>query len=107
MLSRPYAFNCILRLRTSTEFKPGHSVSAHLTTFGLSYWGIVILQFLLSHLFFPVFCSMDTSSQIHNMKMFSTLFVVILMQHMLMTSILLIMLDFPGMNYSLQFSFFG
>ncbi|XP_028773087.1 protein transport protein sec24 isoform X1 [Neltuma alba] len=25
MLSRPYAFGCILRLRTSTEFKPGHS----------------------------------------------------------------------------------
>ncbi|KAK8271006.1 hypothetical protein V6Z12_D11G234700 [Gossypium hirsutum] len=25
MLSRPYAFNCILRLRTSTEFKLGHS----------------------------------------------------------------------------------
>ncbi|KAL5832576.1 hypothetical protein ACOSQ3_016250 [Xanthoceras sorbifolium] len=24
MLSRPYAFNCILRLRTSSEFKPGH-----------------------------------------------------------------------------------
>ncbi|MFQ6671235.1 hypothetical protein Gotur_035843, partial [Gossypium turneri] len=28
MLSRPYAFNCVLRLRTSTEFKPGHSVTA-------------------------------------------------------------------------------
>lgn len=27
MLSRPYAFNCIMRLRTSSEFKPGHSVS--------------------------------------------------------------------------------
>ncbi|XP_031266073.1 protein transport protein Sec24-like At3g07100 [Pistacia vera] len=25
MLSQPYAFNCVLRLRTSTEFKPGHS----------------------------------------------------------------------------------
>ncbi|KAM7496929.1 hypothetical protein LguiA_021343 [Lonicera macranthoides] len=25
MLSRPYAFNCILRVRTSSEFKPGHS----------------------------------------------------------------------------------
>ncbi|KAM7272639.1 hypothetical protein ACFE04_027302 [Oxalis oulophora] len=25
MLSRPYAFNCVLRLRTSTEFKQGHS----------------------------------------------------------------------------------
>ncbi|KAF7805716.1 protein transport protein SEC24 [Senna tora] len=25
MLSRPYAFSCVLRLRTSTEFKPGHS----------------------------------------------------------------------------------
>ncbi|KAA3456986.1 60S ribosomal protein L11-like [Gossypium australe] len=25
MLSRSYAFNCVLRLRTSTEFKPGHS----------------------------------------------------------------------------------
>lgn len=25
MLSRPYAFNCILRLRTSSEFSPGHS----------------------------------------------------------------------------------
>ncbi|XP_039004723.1 protein transport protein SEC24-like [Hibiscus syriacus] len=25
MLSRPYAFNCVLRLRTSTEFKSGHS----------------------------------------------------------------------------------
>ncbi|KAE8676384.1 40S ribosomal protein S25-3-like [Hibiscus syriacus] len=25
MLSRPYAFNCVLRLRTFTEFKPGHS----------------------------------------------------------------------------------
>ncbi|TYI80434.1 hypothetical protein E1A91_D05G087300v1 [Gossypium mustelinum] len=25
MLSRLYAFNCVLRLRTSTEFKPGHS----------------------------------------------------------------------------------
>ncbi|KAG5515797.1 hypothetical protein RHGRI_036743 [Rhododendron griersonianum] len=25
MLSRPYAFNCILRLRTSSEFKTGHS----------------------------------------------------------------------------------
>ncbi|XP_065867015.1 protein transport protein SEC23 D isoform X2 [Euphorbia lathyris] len=25
MLSRPYAFGCILRLRTSSEFKPGHS----------------------------------------------------------------------------------
>ncbi|KAI4322430.1 hypothetical protein L6164_022126 [Bauhinia variegata] len=25
MLSRPYAFNCVLRLRTSTEFKPGNS----------------------------------------------------------------------------------
>nr|KJB55613.1 hypothetical protein B456_009G085000 [Gossypium raimondii]KJB55614.1 hypothetical protein B456_009G085000 [Gossypium raimondii] len=24
---RPYAFNCVLRLRTSTEFKPGHSVN--------------------------------------------------------------------------------
>jgi len=26
MLSRPYAFGCVLRLRTSTEFKPGNSV---------------------------------------------------------------------------------
>ncbi|XP_010542560.1 PREDICTED: protein transport protein SEC24-like isoform X2 [Tarenaya hassleriana] len=25
MLSRPYAFNCVLRLRASTEFQPGHS----------------------------------------------------------------------------------
>lgn len=25
MLSRPYAFNCVLRLRTSSEFKVGHS----------------------------------------------------------------------------------
>ncbi|GLT63882.1 hypothetical protein SLA2020_364130 [Shorea laevis] len=25
MLSRPYAFNCVLRLRTSSEFQPGHS----------------------------------------------------------------------------------
>ncbi|XP_019164130.1 PREDICTED: protein transport protein Sec24A [Ipomoea nil] len=25
MLSRPYAFNCVLRLRTSSEYKPGHS----------------------------------------------------------------------------------
>lgn len=25
MLSRPYAFSCVLRLRTSTEFKPGNS----------------------------------------------------------------------------------
>ncbi|KAK6144200.1 hypothetical protein DH2020_021020 [Rehmannia glutinosa] len=25
MLSRPYAFNCVLRVRTSTEFKLGHS----------------------------------------------------------------------------------
>ncbi|THG03863.1 hypothetical protein TEA_000577 [Camellia sinensis var. sinensis] len=25
MLSRPYAFNCILRLRASSEFKTGHS----------------------------------------------------------------------------------
>ncbi|PIA28240.1 hypothetical protein AQUCO_07200115v1 [Aquilegia coerulea] len=25
MLSRPYAFGCVLRLRTSSEFKPGHS----------------------------------------------------------------------------------
>ncbi|XP_050234495.1 protein transport protein SEC23 D isoform X1 [Mercurialis annua] len=25
MLSRPYAFGCILRMRTSSEFKPGHS----------------------------------------------------------------------------------
>ncbi|XP_052479170.1 uncharacterized protein LOC105802580 isoform X1 [Gossypium raimondii] len=25
MPSRPYAFTCVLRLRTSTEFKPGHS----------------------------------------------------------------------------------
>ncbi|KAK1322851.1 hypothetical protein QJS10_CPA02g00990 [Acorus calamus] len=25
MLSRPYAFNCVLRLRTSTDFKTGHS----------------------------------------------------------------------------------
>jgi len=25
MLNRPYAFNCVLRLRTSTEFKPGNS----------------------------------------------------------------------------------
>ncbi|KAK2433683.1 Sec23/Sec24 protein transport family protein [Trifolium repens] len=25
MLSRPYAFGCVLRLRTSTEFKPGNS----------------------------------------------------------------------------------
>lgn len=27
MLSRPYAFGCVLRLRTSSEFKTGHSVS--------------------------------------------------------------------------------
>ncbi|KAF5751720.1 Sec23/sec24 transport family protein isoform 1 [Tripterygium wilfordii] len=25
MLSRPYAFTCVLRLRTSSEFKPGHA----------------------------------------------------------------------------------
>ncbi|MQL96470.1 hypothetical protein Taro_029138 [Colocasia esculenta] len=25
MLSRPYAFGCVLRLRTSSEFRPGHS----------------------------------------------------------------------------------
>ncbi|TYI83953.1 hypothetical protein E1A91_D05G330000v1 [Gossypium mustelinum] len=25
MLSQPYAFNYVLRLRTSTDFKPGHS----------------------------------------------------------------------------------
>lgn len=30
MLSRPYAFGCVLRLRTSSEFKTGHSVSVML-----------------------------------------------------------------------------
>lgn len=27
MLSRPYAFNCVLRVRASSEFRVGHSVS--------------------------------------------------------------------------------
>ncbi|MFQ6630879.1 hypothetical protein Gotur_009557 [Gossypium turneri] len=31
MLSRPYAFNYILRLRTSTEFKLGHSIAFQYT----------------------------------------------------------------------------
>ncbi|KAL0774392.1 hypothetical protein Bca101_039543 [Brassica carinata] len=29
MLNRPYAFNCVLRLRTSTEFKPLHSLTIY------------------------------------------------------------------------------
>ncbi|KAG4119486.1 hypothetical protein ERO13_D11G083850v2 [Gossypium hirsutum] len=32
MLSRPYAFTCVLRLRTSTKFKPGHSCRLHFST---------------------------------------------------------------------------
>lgn len=43
-----------------------------------------------------IFCSMVISFQIHSMKMFSTLFAVILMPLMLMTSSLPIMLDFQG-----------
>jgi len=50
--------------------------------------------FLFIYLY--IFCSMAISSQIHSMKMFSTLFVVILMPHMLMTLSLRIMLDFQG-----------
>lgn len=90
MLSRPYAFNCILRLRTSTEFKPGHFVS---------HWASKCdNRCIFAYDVFLFFCSMDISSLIHNMRMFNTLFVVILMRHMLMTLILPMLLDFPGIS---------
>lgn len=47
MLSRPYAFGCILRLRTSSEFRPGNSVSAHIVLFKIV---IVVLQFVYLHI---------------------------------------------------------
>jgi hypothetical protein len=31
LLSRPYAFGCVLRLRTSSDFEPGNSVSSQAT----------------------------------------------------------------------------
>jgi hypothetical protein len=98
MLSRPYAFGCILRLRTSSEFKPGHSVSD-------SY----VLMSLLSrvyHVFYlqaqNISCSMVISSQIHTTRMFNTLFAAILLQHMLMTLILRAQLGFPGIHVFLR-----
>lgn len=46
MLSRPYAFGCIMRLRTSSEFKPGHSVSV------ACYFIIAIYNYTFSLLYF-------------------------------------------------------
>lgn len=92
MLSRPYAFNCIMRLRTSSEFKPGHSVSKTISvSMDHIFQGLVLV-----YAYDIAFCSMGISSLIHNMKMFSTLFVVILMQRMLMTLILPTPLVLPG-----------
>lgn len=96
MLSRPYAFGCILRLRTSSEFRPGNSVSDHIISFELV---IDLLQFVYFTYMLPLyFCSMVISSQIHSMKMCNTLFVVILMPHMPMILIFPTLLVFPGMN---------
>lgn len=112
MLSRPYAFGCILRLRTSSEFKPGNSVS--MPCFFKMQWNFFTICLVFSCCcyyyyycnYYPqlfvvviiviIFCSMVISFQIHSMKMFSTLFAVILMPLMLMTSSSPIMLDFQG-----------
>jgi hypothetical protein len=98
MLSRPYAFGCILRLRTSSEFKPGHSVSD--IHFNLSLLSRGYYVFYLCAL--NISCSMDISSQIHSMRTFNTLFAAILLPHMLMTLILQVLLDFPGIHLFLR-----
>lgn len=103
MLSRPYAFGCVLRLRTSSEFKTGHSVSvmffavrvtATIVPFSfLVCYCTIFLLFIIIILFiyfFIYFCSMVISFQIHSMRTFNTLFVVILTPHMLMTLSLMV-----------------
>lgn len=101
MLSRPYAFGCVLRLRTSSEFKTGHSVSVMLfsvrvtaTIVPFSFFRSAIVPFsyclLLLFYLFIYFCSMVISFQIHSMRTFNTLFVVILTPHMLMTLSLMV-----------------
>ena len=51
MLSRPYAFGCILRLRTSSEFKPGHSVSDIHFNLSLLSRGYYVFFFMCSKYF--------------------------------------------------------
>lgn len=47
MLNRPYAFGCILRLRTSTEFGLSHSVcDPAQTIFELHNWHFMFRKFL-------------------------------------------------------------
>ena len=100
MLSRPYAFGCILRLRTSSEFRPGNSVSDHIMSFKIV---IAVLHFVYFTFTLTLnFCSMVISSQIHSTKMCNTLFVVILMSHMPTILILPTLLGFPGINMFLS-----
>ncbi|KAJ9699522.1 hypothetical protein PVL29_008220 [Vitis rotundifolia] len=99
MLSRPYAFGCILRLRTSSEFRPGNSVSDHIMSFKIV---IAVLHFVYFTFTLTLnFCSMVISSQIHSTKMCNTLFVVILMSHMPTTLILPTLLGFPDIHQNL------
>lgn len=59
MLSRPYAFNCVLRLRTSSEFQPSHSVRSllsflfHRFLFYYLDWLIILALFSTVWAFLP------------------------------------------------------
>jgi len=93
MLNRPYAFACILRLRTSSEFKLGHSVS------NFSWFSSFNLKLLIAtDISPPIYVSMATSSLIHSMRMSSISSAVILLPHMVMTLSFPIHLVFPGIN---------
>lgn len=103
MLSRPYAFNCVLRVRASSEFKIDHSVRIGCSSFEL------FLPFLNSYNMTPHFwCySMGTSSQTRSMKMFSTSSAATLLPHMPMTLIFWVILDFHcNVNTSFYLSVF-
>ena len=62
MLSRPYAFGCILRLRTSSEFRPGNSVSAHIVLFKIVIAVLQFVYFTYLHYIFAVWSFLPRST---------------------------------------------
>ncbi|RYR70568.1 hypothetical protein Ahy_A03g017040 isoform G [Arachis hypogaea] len=62
MLSRPYAFGCVLRLRTSTEFKPGNSSDVPTIQIAFQY-SVVVPPEELSNL-----AGVSTNRTIHSLK---------------------------------------
>lgn len=96
MLSRPYAFGCMLRLRTSSDFSTGHSVSNQNYESQLSFIPCCFSFHFIGNNH-SIFHSMVISSLILSMKMFSTSFAVIRLLHMHMILHFPHLKAFPGM----------